>query len=114
MRNLKDKITGKLYIVFLIIAVFWTAMIANKGIDMSDMGYSLTNYKYALENASSLSIGMFLSNYVGGIIYSLLPAYHLLVFKLLNVLIVGTCYYITFYILKDYMQKNLRSYHHIC
>lgn len=108
--QIREKIMKNSYIIFLLIAMFWSIAIVGKGIDMSDMGYSISKYKYAFENYSSMNIGVFLTTMLGGSIYNILPSYHLLVFKLLNVAFVGSCVLLTFYMFKDLINKNLLAF----
>lgn len=108
--QIREKIIKNSYIIFLLTAIFWSIAIVGRGIDMSDMGYSISKYKYAFENSSSMSISMFLSTMFGGLIYNIIPSHHLLVFKLLNVAVVGVCILLTFYMFKDLINKNLLAF----
>ena len=74
----------KLSIVFFWIILFlWRLPFVFKGIDYTDTGFNLTNYMGVFGGNGIRDIGLFLTNLIGGWIYSLLPAYHLLVLRIL-------------------------------
>ena len=106
----ESKIIKNLWIAFLIVAVFWPLAFINKGIDFLDTGYYLANYANILKMPEKFGIGTFLSSYFGGLIYSVIPSHHLMVFKLLNMLFNGISILLAFLVMKEYFNRNLLSF----
>lgn len=96
-----------LTIALWIVICLWRIPFLNKGIDYTDTGYSLENYKNVFESNGINGIGIFLTNLIGGLIYKLLPAYQLLAFRILHWFIGLISVYIAYCIFKRYMDKNL-------
>ncbi|MBQ3417887.1 MAG: hypothetical protein IJH32_08630 [Ruminococcus sp.] len=65
------------------VLILWRLPFVFKGIDYTDTGFDLTNYMQVFDGQGIHDIGLFLTNLLGGVIYHFLPAYHLLVFRLL-------------------------------
>lgn len=103
-----NKKYGKwLTLVLWIVICLWRIPFLNKGIDYTDTGYSLENYKNVFDGNGINGIGVFLTNLIGGLIYKLLPAYQLLAFRILHWFIGLISVYIAYCIFKRYMDKNL-------
>jgi len=106
----ENKIIKNLWIAFLIVAIFWPLAFINKGIDLTDTGYYLANYANILKMPEKYGMGTFLSNYFGGLLYSVMPTHQLMFFKFLNVVFYGISILLTFYALKKYFDKNILSF----
>ena len=78
-----DTVRKVIWIALWIVLILWRLPFVFKGIDYTDTGYDLTHYMQVFGGEGIRGIGLFLTNLIGGIIYHLLPAYHLLVFRLL-------------------------------
>lgn len=87
--RLKDKLNNhsvgyKVGLVILwAIVILWRIPFINKGIDYTDTGFSLTNYLNVFAGDGIRGIGTFLTNLLGGLVYLALPAYQLLVLRIL-------------------------------
>ena len=108
--NIKENQAVKnLWVIFMLIAIFWPLIFINKGIDFNDVGYYMTNYSRMPEMREKFSIGMFLSNYLGGLIYSVIPSHQLMIFKILNTVANGVSIILAFSVMKKYFSKNMLS-----
>lgn len=96
-------ITG---ILILLLAV-WRLPFLNRGIDYTDTGFSMVNYKNAVFGQGINGIGVFLTTWLGGVIWKLLPAYHLLVYRALHWLLSLATELAAFAYFKKYMPRNL-------
>ena len=64
-----NKKYGKwLTLVLWIVICLWRIPFLNKGIDYTDTGYSLENYKNVFDGNGINGIGVFLTNLIGGLI----------------------------------------------
>ena len=109
--NIKEnKIIKNLWIAFLIVAIFWPLAFINKGIDLTDTGYYLANYSHIFNSIGETVIGTFLSNYFGGLIYSVIPSHHLMVLKIICMLTNGISIMLAFFVLKKHFQKNILAF----
>lgn len=111
MTDLKEsKMFKNLWMVLIFVATAWPILVINRGIDFKDSGYYLSNYSHILKYPDRFGIGIYLSSYVGGLIYSLLPSYHLVVLKILNAILNGFSITFAFLVLKEYFNKNALSF----
>ena len=86
---------------------FWRIPFLNKGIDYTDTGFSMANYRNVFYGNGIHGIGLFYTNLLGGIIYRILPAYHLLVFRTIHWLLNLGTYFFTYRIFKRYLNLNI-------
>lgn len=112
MNNIKVKGLYKQYSVIIticlwIIFIIWKIPFLNKGIDYTDTGFNMENYKNVFFGEGITDIGLVLTNLIGGIIYKLLPAYQLLVYRILHWIIGILTAFFAYQIFKRYLDKNL-------
>ena len=69
----RDKVYAFLCAALIALTVFIPMYLMNKGIDVTDVGQMLTNYRNAFDNGLSISLGTGLSSVAGGIIVRLFP-----------------------------------------
>ena len=96
-----------LFWVIWTILICWRIPFLNKGIDYTDTGYSLTNYHNVFFGNGIKSVGLFVTNFIGGVIYKIFPAYHLLVFRALHYILYVAVDILTYRIFKKYLNKNI-------
>lgn len=94
-------------IILVLILCLWRIPFLDKGIDYTDTGYSLENYRNVFGGNGIQGIGVFLITFIGGVIYRLLPAYQLLVFRILHWILGLLTYYFAYLIFKRYLDKRL-------
>ncbi len=71
--------------VFLwVLLIIWRIPFINKGIDYLDTGFSMENYRNVFSGEGIQSLGVFFTTLIGGGIYEILPAYQLLVLRVLH------------------------------
>jgi len=81
-----EKVYKYLTCAFLILMVIWRIPFLNKGIDYSDTGFNMTNYRDFFKDLSDNGIGMFFTNFLGAVIYNVLPSHQLLVFRIIHLM----------------------------
>ena len=79
----------------------------NQGIDYTDTGYNIMKYKNVFYGEGISDIGMFYTCLLGGFIYKLLPAYHLLVYRILHLVIQLVIMAVTYNYFKRYVNRNV-------
>lgn len=94
-------------VVLWLAVCLWRIPFINKGIDYTDTGYNMENYRNVFGSDGINGIGVFLTNLVGGLIYAVLPAYHLLVLRALHWLVGLLTTFLAYCIFKKYLDKNL-------
>ena len=93
--------------------LLWVLIIAvripflNQGIDYTDTGYNIMKYKNVFYGEGISDIGMFYTCLLGGFIYKLLPAYHLLVYRILHLVIQIAIMVVTYNYFKKYVNRNV-------
>ncbi|MBE6737520.1 MAG: hypothetical protein E7566_02545 [Ruminococcaceae bacterium] len=92
-----DKVCKYLTYAFLILMVVWRIPFLNKGIDYTDTGFNMTKYRDLFVDSSENSIGIYFTQFVGSLIYNALPAYQLLVFRVLHLAIWSATFLIIFF-----------------
>ncbi len=110
MKYVKNIIFNKdnlLKILLIILIIVWRIPFINKGIDYTDTGYSLANYKNVFSGNGIHDIGLFLTTLIGGLIYNILPFGQLLVLRILHWLIGLLTLYIVYKIFCPYVHKNI-------
>ena len=80
VKGLYKQYSGTITICLWIIFIIWKIPFLNKGIDYTDTGFNMENYKNVFFGEGITDIGLVLTNLIGGIIYKLLPAYQLVVY----------------------------------
>lgn len=108
--NLKEfykKNSTIINIILWAVFILWRIPFLNKGIDYTDTGFSMENYKNVFYGSGIHSIGTFLTFLIGGTIYKLLPAYHLLIYRILHWLIGLLTALFAYKLFKRYLDKNL-------
>ncbi len=112
MEEIKNKEWCKLLNKWLPIAL-WVLIIViripflNQGIDYTDTGYNIMKYKNVFYGGGISDIGMFYTCLIGGFIYKILPAYHLLVYRILHLVIQVAIMAITYNYFKKYVNRNV-------
>ncbi len=92
--------------------VLWFLIIAlripflNEGIDYTDTGYNIMKYKNVFYGEGISDIGMFYTCLIGGLIYKVLPAYHLLVYRILHLVIQIAIMVVSYNYFKKYVNRN--------
>ena len=87
--------------------ILWRIPFLNLGIDYTDTGFSLTNYKNVFYGGGIQDIGVFLTTLIGGVIYRLLPAYQLLVYRILHWLLYVAVDVITYRFFRRYLKPGV-------
>jgi len=100
------KSTDVLSIVLLSVLILWRIPFLNKGIDCTDTGFSLDNYKNVFQGNGINGIGIFITTFIGGVIYNSLNSYQLLVFRIIHWILNLTTYYFSYCIFKKYLDRN--------
>ena len=81
----------------------WPLLIIDRGFDLIDSGYYLNNYRYAFIWPEVNSLTMILSNWLGGLIYALLPETGLfLAYKVICVAINALITWLSFLIVREH------------
>lgn len=96
-----------LYVTLLLILILWRLPFLDKGIDYTDTGFSMENYKNLFLGEGIRGIGRFYTIVLGGFIYKLLPAYHLLVYRILHWVLNLLTYFFSYKIFEKHLNKNL-------
>lgn len=98
-----------IYIIYAlwIILLLWRIPFLNKGIDYTDTGFSLTNYKNVFYGNGITDIGLFLTTFLGGVVYKILPAYQLLAFRVMYWLMYAAVDIITYHFFKRYLKPTV-------
>lgn len=100
------RLANILSVILVLFLCFWRVPFLNKGIDYTDTGFSMVNYRNVFYGDGIHGIGVFFTNLLGGLIYRILPAYHLLVFRILHWLLnLCTCL-VAYCIFKKYLSRN--------
>lgn len=107
IKEFYNKYSTWITIMLWIVICLWRIPFINKGIDYTDTGYSLENYKNAFGSEGIRGIGTFITNLIGGAIYKWLPAYQLLVMRVLHWMIGLLSIYLAYCLFKKYLDKNL-------
>lgn len=107
IKEFYNKYSTWITIMLWIVICLWRIPFINKGIDYTDTGYSLENYKNAFGSEGIRGIGTFITNVIGGAIYKWLPAYQLLVMRVLHWMIGLLSIYLAYCLFKKYLDKNL-------
>ena len=89
------------------ILLLWRIPFLNLGIDYTDTGFSLTNYKNVFYGGGIQDVGLFLTTMLGGVIYRLLPAYQLLVFRILHWLLYVAVDVMTYRFFRRYLKPGV-------
>ncbi len=92
-----EKVYRILTYAFLVLLVIWRVPFLNKGIDYTDTGYNMTKYRDFFVEVSSNSIGRFFTQLIGALIYNALPAYHLLVFRIMHLVMWSAAFLIIYF-----------------
>lgn len=100
----KENVLTIMLVLFLIL---WRIPFLNKGIDYTDTGFSMENYKNMFLGEGIRGIGRFYTVVLGGFIYKLLPAYHLLVYRILHWVLNLCTYYFAYKIFEKRLNRNL-------
>lgn len=100
----KETVFTAMLILFLIL---WRIPFLNKGIDYTDTGFSMENYKNIFFSEGVHGIGRFYTMILGGFIYKLLPAYHLLVYRVLHWLLNLITYFFAYKIFEKHLDKSI-------
>ncbi len=93
--------------------VLWVLIFAiripflNGGIDYTDTGYNIMKYKNVFYGDGISDIGMFYTCLIGGFIYRILPAYHLLVYRILHLVIQIAIMAVSYNYFKKYVNRNV-------
>lgn len=101
------KNSNRITIILWVVFILWKIPFLNKGIDYTDTGFSMENYENVFFGNGIESIGVFLTTLIGGLIYKLLPAYHLLVYRVLHWLFGLITAFFAYKLFKRYLDKNL-------
>lgn len=96
-----------LTIILVLFLVLWRIPFLNKGIDYTDTGFSMENYKNLFFSDGIKSIGRFYTVVLGGFIYKLLPSYHLLVYRILHWVLNLLTYFFAYKVFKKFLNKNI-------
>ena len=102
----KEKLKKWLPLLLFILMAIIRLSIVNKGIDYTDTGFNITKYKNVFLGSGISGIGTFYTELIGGIIYYLLPAYHLLVYRILHVIIWLVTVFFAYQIFKQYTNQT--------
>lgn len=89
------------------VLLFWRIPFWNLGVDYTDTGFSLTNYKNVFYGGGIQDIGVFLTTLIGGVIYRLLPAYQLLAYRILHWLLYVAVDVMTYHFFKRYLKPGV-------
>lgn len=104
-----DKVCKYLTYAFLILMVVWRIPFLNKGIDYTDTGFNMTNYRDFFVDLSDNGIGMFFTNFIGAVIYNMLPSHQLLVFRIIHLMMWSS----TFLLIYFTFRKQTPSYFNV-
>ena len=87
------------YLTFAILGllVVWRIPFLNKGIDYTDTGFNMANYRDFFADLQNNGIGMFMTDFVGSVIYNILPSHQLLVFRILHLMMWSGTFLIIFF-----------------
>ena len=89
------------------ILILWRIPFLNLGIDYTDTGYSLTNYKNVFSGNGIRDIGLFWTTLIGGALYKLLPAGQLLACRILHWLIYVAVDVVTYRMFRKYLKPHV-------
>lgn len=95
------------FVLLWIILILWRIPMLNKGIDYTDTGFSLANYYNVFYSNGINGVGLFLTNFIGGVIYKVLPAYQLLAYRVLHWIMYVAVDIITYRIFRKYLKPNV-------
>lgn len=93
-----------------VLSILWVTLVllrlpfVDKGIDYTDTGFSLTNYMLVFSGFGIDGIGTFVTKLIGGIIYEILPAYQLLVFRAIFYLMCVATDVCAYFIFREYLK----------
>ena len=99
-RTHTDSLDTKIARIILVISFLWFIPFINKGIDYTDAAYNLNVFNSFYESGGT-SIGMFMTNLIGGTICLITPAYQYLVFRIL--------YWITYIIISLLLYASFKK-----
>lgn len=89
------------------ILLLWRIPFLNLGIDYTDTGYSLTNYKNVFSGNGIRDIGLFWTTLIGGVLYKLLPAGQLLACRILHWLLYVAVDVVTYRMFRKYLKPHV-------
>ncbi len=104
--NLKESRRGRIFSIFLGTLIFlYPLQFLNQGLNFTDMGFALTNYKLIFSNPVSIqySFGYWLTNIIGGTWLNLFESWGVVGIKLANVLIT----YLTIFFIIRLLEKRV-------
>lgn len=107
IKEFYNKYSTWITIMLWIVICLWRIPFINKGIDYTDTGFNMENYKNVFYGNGISDIGLVFTNLLGGIIYKALPAYQLLVYRILHWIIGILSAFFAYQIFKRYLDKNL-------
>ncbi|MBQ8001818.1 MAG: hypothetical protein IJ297_00015, partial [Clostridia bacterium] len=103
----QKKLNKWMPLVLWILIIVFRIPFLNQGIDYTDTGYNIMKYKNVFYGEGISDIGMFYTCLLGGFIYKILPAYHLLVYRILHLVIQIAIMTVTYSYFKKYVNKNV-------
>ena len=89
------------FLILLIISL-WPLVWANRGIDLTDTGFYLANYKYAFENDELNSLLFVFTNWVGGLFFTFFSSGQMLLLKITCVLTYAAINFLIYFLLRKY------------
>ncbi len=105
----KKNIDNIISVCILIFTFLWFIPFINKGIDYTDASYNLVIFNNHAANTGSSSIGMFLTNVIGGLIASVFTSHQYLVFRILYWLIYIGISVMLYFAFKEVIPKSILS-----
>lgn len=93
--------------IYWLILIFWRIPFLAKGIDYTDTGYSLAKYQQVFFGIGIDDIGTFLTDLIGGVVFAALPAYQLLVFRVMHWIMYVLVDIMTYQFFKKYLKPEL-------
>lgn len=102
-----EKLNKWLPVVLWILIITIRIPFLNQGIDYTDTGYNIMKYKNMFFGEGISDIGMFYTCLIGGLIYKILPAYHLLVYRILHLVLQVLIMAVAYKYFKKYVNKNV-------
>lgn len=97
----------RMTLFLIVILCVWRIPFLCKGIDYMDTGYSMENYLNVFSGNGINGLGTFLTTLIGGLIYKALPAYQLLVFRILHWLMGLATAAFAYAVFYRYINRNL-------
>lgn len=106
-RMIKHYWEDVLVVVFLLVALLWRIPYLSLGIDYTDTSFYLAGYKAAFAAGGLSDVGIFMTNILGGIIYKLLPSHHLLAYRILDWIVYGVIFLMTYLTFRNLVPKSV-------